>query len=278
MSLDAFTQLTGVLGCPVRHSLSPAMHNAAFRALGLNWVYLAFETPPESLPMAVAGMRGLGIRGLNLTVPHKEAVIPLLDTLTDTARRIGAVNTLFWDKGQLVGDNTDAEGFLRALRESGVEPAGQTVLILGAGGAARAVAYALASLGCRLILANRTLERARALAEAFHAQATPMHQESLRKIVPAVNGIVNCTALGMTPNTETTPPVDWELVPETAWICDLVYRPLRTRLLREAESRGLKTIDGLGMLIHQGALAFERWTGQPAPLEAMRQSAEAQLE
>ncbi|MFN7017362.1 MAG: shikimate dehydrogenase [Fimbriimonadales bacterium] len=277
MSLDAFTQLAGVVGYPVRHSLSPAMHNAAFRALGLNWVYLAFETPPESLPRAVDGMRGLGIRGLNLTVPHKEAVIPLLDSLTAPAQQIGAVNTLFWEKGQLLGDNTDAEGFLRALRESGVEPAGQTVLILGAGGAARAVAYALAHTGCTLILANRTPARADALAQAFGAHTLAMHRDPLRAVLPTVDGIVNCTTLGMTPNAETAPPIDWDAVPETAWVCDLVYRPLQTRLLREASMRGLKAIDGLGMLVHQGALAFERWTGQPAPLEAMRAAAEAQL-
>ncbi|RMH09968.1 MAG: shikimate dehydrogenase, partial [Armatimonadetes bacterium] len=129
--LDAHTQLAGVLGYPARHSLSPAMHNAAFRASGLNWVYLAFEVPPESLPQAIAGMRGLRIQGLNLTIPHKEAVMPQLDALTDAAQQIGAVNTLFWDGGRLVGDNTDAEGFLRALQEGGVEPVRQNVLILG---------------------------------------------------------------------------------------------------------------------------------------------------
>ncbi|GIV04594.1 MAG: hypothetical protein KatS3mg016_0169 [Fimbriimonadales bacterium] len=163
--LDAHTQLTGVLGYPVRHSLSPAMHNAAFRALGLNWVYLAFEIPPEALPQAIVGMRGLRIQGLNLTIPHKEAVIPLLDALTDAAQRIRAVNTLFWEGGRLVGDNTDAEGFLQALREAGIEPAGQTVLILGAGGAARAVAYALHQQGCALMHCephSRTCHGARA--------------------------------------------------------------------------------------------------------------------
>lgn len=278
MSLDAFTQLTGVLGCPVRHSLSPAMHNAAFRALGLNWVYLAFEVPPDSLPHAIAGMRGLGIRGLNLTIPHKEAALPLLDGLTEAARRIGAVNTLFWENRRLIGDNTDAEGFLRALREAGVEPAGQTVLILGAGGAARAAAYALSQMGCNLIIANRTFTRAQSLAEAFGGQARTMTYESIRSVLPSLNGIVNCTALGMAPDTETTPPIDWDAAPDSAWVCDLVYRPFQTRMLREAGARGLKTIDGLGMLIHQGALAFERWTGQPAPVAVMREAAQAQLE
>ncbi|MCS7208084.1 MAG: shikimate dehydrogenase [Fimbriimonadales bacterium] len=268
--IDAHTQLVGVLGYPVRHSLSPAMHNAALRKVGLNWVYLAFEVPPDALPQAIAGMRGLGIRGLNLTIPHKQAVIPLVDGLTEAAQRVGAVNTLFWDGAHLVGDNTDAEGFLRALREAGVEPAGQTVLILGAGGAARAVAYALSQQACTLLIANRTHDRAELLAKAFHAQAIEMTHEALRRIWADVDGIVNCTALGMTPDTESMPPVDWNLIPNDAWVCDLVYRPVQTRLLVEAQQHGLKTIDGIGMLVHQGALAFERWTGCPAPVAVMR--------
>ncbi|GIV09189.1 MAG: shikimate dehydrogenase (NADP(+)) [Fimbriimonadales bacterium] len=271
--INAETRLAGVLGYPVRHSLSPAMHNAAFRALGLNWVYLAFEVPPDALPQAVAGMRGLRIQGLNLTIPHKEAVIPLLDALTDAAQRIRAVNTLFWEGGRLVGDNTDAEGFLQTLREAGIEPAGQTVLILGAGGAARAVAYALHQQGCALIIANRTPERATALAQAFQATPIAMTPDTLRSLIPQLDGVVNCTSLGMSPDPDSSPPIDWDALPDTAWACDLVYRPLRTRFLQDAQKHGIRTIDGLGMLIHQGALAFERWTGQPAPLSVMREAA-----
>lgn len=276
-TIDAHTQLTGVLGYPVRHSLSPAMHNAAFHALGLNWVYLAFETPPDALPNAVAGMRGLPIQGLNLTIPHKQAVMPLLDGLTDAAQQVGAVNTLFWDGERLIGDNTDAGGFLRALREGGVEPARQTVLVLGAGGAARAVAYTLRNQGCRLIIANRTPERAEMLAAAFQATPIAMTIDALRPLLPHVDGVVNCTALGMSPDTDSCPPMDWDVLPDTAWACDLVYRPLRTRFLQAAQVRGLRTVDGLGMLIHQGALAFERWTGQPAPAAVMRDAAEGAL-
>jgi len=275
--LDAHTQLAGVLGYPVRHSLSPAMHNAAFRAAGLNWVYLAFEVPPESLPQAIAGMRGLRIQGLNLTIPHKEAVMPQLDALTDAAQQIGAVNTLFWDRGRLVGDNTDAEGFLRALQEGGVKPVRQNVLILGAGGAARAVAYALHKQECRLWIANRTPERAAALAQAFQATPIAMTPDALRPLIPQLDGVVNCTALGMAPNTGISPPIDWEALPDTAWACDLVYRPLHTRFLQDAQKRGIQTIDGLGMLIHQGALAWERWTGQPAPVSVMRDAARQAL-
>lgn len=268
LRVDAHTQLVGVLGYPVRHSLSPAMHNAAFQALGLNWVYLAFEVPPELLPQAVTGMRGLGIRGLNLTIPHKQAVIPLLDGLTDAAARIGAVNTLFWHEGQLMGDNTDAEGFLRALLEVSVDPTGHTVLVLGAGGAARAVVYALTQRGCRVYIANRTYERALLLAQAFGAEAIPLH--ALEALLPRLDGVVNSTSLGMAPDVHSTPPVAWQLVPPTAWACDLVYRPRQTRFLQLAAAHGLKTVDGLGMLVHQGALAFERWTGHAAPISAMR--------
>jgi shikimate dehydrogenase len=270
--------LTGVLGYPVRHSLSPAMHNAAFRALGLNGVYLAFEVAPDRLAQAIAGMRGLGIRGLNLTIPHKEAVIPLLDGLTDAARHIGAVNTLFWDGERLVGDNTDAEGFLRALYEAGVNPAGQTVLVLGAGGAARAVVYALRQQGCTVWLANRSRERAEALAAAFGcAGILPLERDALTQVAAHADGLVNCTSLGMEPHADTTPPVPAEALPVGAWVCDLVYRPLQTRLLQAAAARGLTTIDGLGMLVHQGALAFERWTGSPAPVAILAQAARAQI-
>ncbi|BCW94914.1 MAG: shikimate dehydrogenase [Fimbriimonadales bacterium] len=272
--IDAHTWLTGVLGYPVRHSLSPAMHNAAFQSLGLNGVYLAFEVAPDRLADAIQGMRGLKIRGLNLTIPHKEAVIPLLDGLTDAASRIGAVNTLFWDGDRLMGDNTDAEGFLRVLREGGVNPAHQTVLVLGAGGAARAVVYALQTEGCTVILANRSLDRAHALAEAFGVGTVlPLERDALAPHAAQIHGVVNCTALGMTPNEASMPPLPLEALPEACWVCDLVYRPLETRLLQAAKAHGLKTIDGLGMLAHQGALAFERWTGAPAPVSVMRDAA-----
>jgi len=277
--IDAHTALTGVLGYPVRHSLSPAMHNAAFYALGLNWVYLAFEVAPDRLAQAIEGMRGLGIRGLNLTIPHKEAVIPLLDGLTDAARHIGAVNMLFWDGARLIGDNTDAEGFLRALHEAGVNPAGQTVLVLGAGGAARAVVYALRTQDCTVWIANRSRERAEALAAAFGcAGIVSLERDALAPCAAHADGVVNCTALGMEPHANTMPPLPVEALPANAWVCDLVYRPLRTRLLQAAAARGLTTIDGLGMLVHQGALAFERWTGSPAPVDTMRAAALHALE
>ncbi len=269
---DAETQLVGVLGYPVRHSLSPVMHNAAFRHLGLNWVYLAFEVSPESLPDALRGMRALGIRGLNLTIPHKEAAVALVDALTPAAQAIGAVNTLYWHEGQLMGDNTDAEGFLHALQAAGWQPSGQA-LMLGAGGSARAALYALKKAGCRVVIANRTLVRAQQLQRAFGAeQVLPLESQALRPLMPAVQLVVNCTSLGMEPDSEAMPPVPLDALQSEAWVCDLVYRPVQTRLLQTAQQLGLRTVDGLGMLVHQGALAFERWTGQPAPVEVMEKA------
>ncbi|MCS7066771.1 MAG: shikimate dehydrogenase [Fimbriimonadales bacterium] len=276
--IDAETQLVGVLGNPVRHSLSPAMHNAAFRALRLNWVYLAFEVPPESLADALRGMRALGIRGLNLTIPHKEAAVALVDALTPAAHSIGAVNTLFWDEGRLTGDNTDSAGFLQAARAAGCDPAGLHALVIGAGGSARAVAHALRSIGCRITLANRTPERAHALAQAFGVeQVLPLQREALRPLMNRVQFVVNCTSLGMEPYADAMPDVPLEALPSEAWVCDLVYRPLQTRLLQTAQQLGLRTVDGLGMLVYQGALAFERWTGTSAPVETMRTALESEI-
>lgn len=273
MPIDAHTQVVGVLGYPVRHSLSPVMHNAAFAALGFNWVYLAFEVPPERLADAIGGMRALGLRGLNLTIPHKEAACRLVDRLTPQAEAIGAVNTLFWDGGTLVGDNTDAEGFLRSLLEAGVEPKGQRVLVVGAGGSARAVVYALRQRGASVWVANRNLARAELLAQRYGAEGVlPLDTAALTPELARFDGVINCTPLGMQPNEATMPPLPLERLPAHAWVCDLVYRPLETRLLREAHAHRLKTVSGLGMLLWQGALAFERWTGANAPVEVMERA------
>lgn len=273
MPIDAHTQVVGVLGYPVRHSLSPVMHNAAFAALGFNWVYLAFEAPPERLADAIGGMRALGMRGLNLTIPHKEAACRLVDRLTPQAEAIGAVNTLFWDGDTLVGDNTDAEGFLRSLLEAGVEPRGQRVLVVGAGGSARAVVYALRQQGASVWVANRNLARAELLTQRYGAEGVlPLESAALTPELARFDGVVSCTPLGMQPNEATMPPLPLEQLPAHAWVCDLVYRPLETRLLREARAHELKTISGLGMLLWQGALAFERWTGVSAPVEVMERA------
>lgn len=271
MRIDSHTQLTGVIGYPVKHSLSPAMQNAAFHAMKLNWVYLAFEVPPERLREAVSGMKGLGIRGLNATIPHKEALLPVLDDLTEAARQIGAVNTLFWDEGRLVGDNTDAEGFLCALRGAGFEPQNARALVVGAGGSARAVVYALKQAGAWIHLCNRSLDRAKQLGDRFGIDSVhALDPELLRPLLPAVDLVVNCTSLGMEPDTGSLPSIPLEALPAHAWVNDLVYRPLSTRFLQHAESLGLHVLGGLDMLLYQGGAAFTRWTGEPAPLATMR--------
>lgn len=273
MRINSDTQLTGVIGYPVKHSLSPAMQNAAFHALKLNWVYLAFEVPPERLREAVSGMKGLGIRGLNATIPHKEALLPVLDDLTEAARQIGAVNTLFWDEDRLVGDNTDAEGFLCALQEAGFEPQNARALVVGAGGSARAIVYALKQAGAAIHLCNRSLDKARPLGDTFGIDSIyPLELERLRPILSTIDLVVNCTSLGMEPDTGSLPPIPLEALPSHAWVNDLVYRPPRTRFLQYAESLGLNVLGGLDMLLYQGAAAFTRWTGETAPLDTMKQA------
>lgn len=271
--IDAHTQVVGVVGYPVRHSLSPRMHNAALAHLRLNWVYLAFEVAPNYLHDAIGGMRALKFRGLNLTIPHKEPACALVDRLSSQAQAIGAVNTLFWDGAYLIGDNTDAEGFLRALQKEAIDPAGQTVLVLGAGGSARAVVYALSQRGAQVWLANRHPERAHQLAQIYPVESVlEWEPQALRRILPKVDGVVNCTPLGMHPHPNRMPPVELEALSSHAWVCDLVYRPVETRLLQSARAHQLKAVSGLGMLVWQGALALERWTGMPAPIEVMKQA------
>ena len=288
LPLSAKTTLVGLIGWPVGHSVSPAMHNAAFAALGLDWRYVPLPVDP-ALPGAVGdavrGMRAMGLRGINITVPHKQAVLPFLDRIAPAAQAMRAVNTIIVaPDGTLTGDNTDAPGFVADLRAHGVEPAGQRVLVLGAGGSARAIVYGLAQAGAtRITVANRSAERAAALL----ADLRPFLRDAQLEVVALPDGvpgvardadlIVNCTSLGMTPRADTTPwPADLRFRPDQA-VYDLVYNPADTRLLRQAQADGARAIGGLGMLIWQGALAFEHWTGQMPPVNVMRAAAEAHL-
>ncbi|MCS6868059.1 MAG: shikimate dehydrogenase [Thermus sp.] len=240
-----------VLGHPVAHSLSPAMHRYALESLGLPGRYEAWETPLEALPERLAQVRQ-GFRGVNLTLPLKEAALPLLDWVAPEARAMGAVNTVLSLEGRLFGFNTDAPGFLAALRAGGIPLVGPA-LVLGAGGAARAVAYALKGAGLRVWVWNRTPERAQALAEALGLEAVPLER------APEARLLVNATSVGLgDPEATPLPP---ELFPQEGAAVDLVYRPLWTRFLREARARGLKVQTGLPMLAWQGALAFRIWTG-----------------
>ena len=249
----------GILGHPVGHSLSPAMHRAALAALGIEGSYELLDTPPERLAERLREVRA-GFRGVNVTVPLKERVLALLDEVDEEARAIGAVNTVVVEGGRLLGANTDAAGFLRSLEEAGVR--GRRALVLGAGGAARAVVHALLRAGWEVAVANRTRERAERLVAELGGRVAGL--EAARE----ADLVVNATSVGMEDPGAT--PLPAAFFPERGFAVDLVYRPLRTRFLREAEARGLGVVNGLGMLLWQGVLAFERWSGKRAPVEAMR--------
>ncbi len=285
-TISGKTNSVGVIGWPVSHSVSPAMHNAAFAALGLDWCYLPLPVPTDpadSIGEAVRGLRALGLRGANVTVPHKQAVMPHLDWLTPAAQAIGAVNTIRVEEdGQLSGDNTDARGFVADLRDHGVEVAGKRALVLGAGGSARAIVYGLAEAGCLSItVLNRTVDKAHELAQGIRevfpfcrlsGHAMP---DEIAVLAQEAQLIVNCTSLGMTPKTEGLPWDEAVAFRPDQVVYDLVYNPPQTRLLAKAATDGAQAIGGLGMLIWQGAIAFERWTGQLPPVDVMRTAAKA---
>ncbi len=271
-----------LLAHPAGHSVSPAMHNAAFAALGIEARYEARDVAPADLSEVVAFLRTPDVLGANITIPHKLAVLPLLDTLTDAAVAVGAVNTVV-DRGRLLGHNTDASGFLRALREdAGFELAGATAVVLGAGGAARAAVYALLRAGvARLHIYNRTSDKARALATDFGTlgEVGVLGEETLPEAVRRADLLVNTTSVGMERGgvDPDASPLPAGVLPETGLVCDLVYRPERTRLLRDAHAAGLQTQNGLPMLVYQGAEAFRCWTGRNAPTGVMFGAARSAL-
>ncbi len=251
------------------------MHNAAFAALGLDWVYVPFEVAPESLGAAIAGVRALGMAGVNVTVPLKEQVAPYLDAVSERARLIGSVNTVVNDRGRLIGDSTDGPGFLAALAGAGVEITGRKVVVLGAGGSARAVVHALAEAGAQVVVANRTPERARAMAERFasvgNIDAVPLTEEALREALRGAAALVNTTSAGMHPQENEMPPVPADALEPTLFVSDLIYNPAETRLLALARARGCRVQNGVEMLVQQGAIAFSRWTGiEHPPVDVMR--------
>jgi len=265
ISIDGATRVYGILGRPVAHSLSPAMHNAAFRELGLNAVYVAF--PVTDLAQAVAGLRGLDIAGVSVTIPFKEEIIPLLDEIDPQAARMGAVNTVVNQQGRLVGTNTDWLGAVAALKEK-TAISGEHFLILGAGGAARAIAFAIRELGGAFAITDIDMVRAETLAREFGGEV--LASEALAGYPAGV--LINATPVGMAPQSEDIP-IDPDLLSRFRVVMDIVYKPLKTRLLREAGDRGCQVIDGLQMLIHQGAAQFELWTGRTAPREVMARAA-----
>jgi len=272
------TKVCGVIGDPVGHSVSPAMHNAAFKKLGLDYLYLPFQVNKEEVNKAIDGMRALNIRGLNVTIPHKTTVIPFLDRLDPLAEKIGAVNTIVNDDGILTGYNTDATGFLQAMLEKEVNPEGKSIVVLGAGGASRGISFILAEKDNHLVILNRRLEKAEDLARRIsqlaknEVKALELKAENLALVLEKADVLVNTTSVGMLPSTGETP-VPAGLLKPALVVFDIVYNPLKTRLLREAEVAGARTISGIEMLVWQGALAFERWTGEKAPVALMREVA-----
>ena len=271
----------GIIGYPIGHSMSPVFQQAALDELGVDARYVAYQVPPDDVGAFVNGLRQPGIMGINVTVPHKLAVMPFLDEIDDWATEAGAVNTIVNREGRLTGHNTDGYGFLRALRAgAGFEPRGRRTLILGAGGAARGVVLALAREGAgHLTIANRTPERAENLAELARnrnipAQAIALSGADLKEAAASAELIVNCTTIGMThgPGEDETP-LPGNAIPPTALVNDLVYNPLETRLLREAAEAGARTLGGIQMLIYQGAASFEMWLERPAPVPVMLEAA-----
>lgn len=285
MNIGGATRVVGVIGWPVQHSCSPQMQNAALAELGLDWVYVALPVAPEAVPAAVEGVRALGMPGINVTIPHKQAVAELMDELDESARVLAAANTVCRMDDRLVGYNTDGPGLVRSLEEAGEAVAGRRVALFGAGGSARAVAWALADAGvASLNIINRTPEKAVAVAALVNeatgrevAAPHPLSDAGNRDLVAASDIVIDTTDVGMYPNASVPPivPPEWLRAGQT--VCDITYNPRETVLLRAAQERGARTVDGLGMLVHQGAIALELWTGREAPVGTMRRALEEAL-
>ena len=274
----------GVIGWPIAHSLSPAMQTAAIRAAGVDYSYIAMPVRPVAVQGAVEGLRSLGFRGFNVTIPHKTAVIGLLDEIDEDARRIGAVNTVVNEGGRLLGRNTDVAGFLLGLSRQGIEVRGRRAVVLGAGGAARAVLWGLLREGASgVTVAVRNAAKAKeALADfSKDVEIISWDDDAFAGALQSADILVNTTPLGMTPNLDAAPPVDWAHVRPEAFVYDIIYTPARTRFLREAETHGHRVQSGAVMLVGQGAEAFRLWTGvrpdekamETALLDALRASA-----
>ena len=274
--ITASTRLAGVIGDPIVHSLSPVIHNAAFRALELDWVYVAFRVADGSALRAVAAMRALGMGGLNVTMPHKQEVLDGIDRLTLTADRLRSVNTISWRGDELVGDSTDGAGFVDALRhDEGVNPSGRRAVVLGAGGAARAVVLALATAGAaEVTVLNRTVQNAAAAVALAPGTVRAGVLDEADGALAEADIVVNATPIGMAGTPEAGQlPFDAGALRSGQVVVDLVYHPLRTALLEAARQRGCIAVTGLGTLIHQAAHAFRLWTGEDPPLEVMSAAA-----
>jgi shikimate dehydrogenase len=274
LNVNSDTLIYGVFGDPVRHSRSPVMLSTAFAQTGINAVYVAFHVRPDQLGDAVRGVRSLGIRGVNVTIPHKVEVMNYLDAIDETAKIAGAVNTIVNRDGNLTGYNTDGIGYVRSLQEeTGFALKNSRILLLGAGGAARGVAHALArEVPSHIFITNRTPSKALQLAaELEYVSSEVVPWEQVEEMIDKVDVVINTTPIGMSPRIDEMP-IDPRKIQPGAVVSDLIYNPLITTLLQQAKSYGAKIHGGLGMFIYQGAFAFEYWTGYGAPVDAMRQT------
>jgi shikimate dehydrogenase len=278
MVISGKTRVCGVIGDPIRHTLSPTIHNAAFSYLGLDFVFLAFHLKVSELENAMRGMRGLGIHGLNVTMPHKSAVIGFLDEVDFTVRFLGSANTILNRDGKLSGFNTDGVGALKALLENGVDPSGKKVLLLGAGGAAKAIAFMFVPEVGELAILNRSAEKAKELAETlghmFNQKVVggALSPDFIKKNLRDSDVLINATSVGMKPNLSQSL-VSPEWLRSELTVMDIVYNPVETKLAKDAKAAGAKVVNGVEMLIYQGAASLEIWTGKSAPIEVMRKAA-----
>lgn len=276
-------ELTGVFGDPVDGNPTGIMEEAGYEALNLNYRYITMKVKAGDLEAAFNGAKAFNMRGVNLTMPHKISIIPYLDQLSEAARIIGAVNTVINNNGTWIGENTDGKGFVLALKNEGISPEGKIVTILGAGGAARAIAVECALAGAqKLIIINRNEEHGRELAELIATQT-----ESASEYLPWTPGmdipaetqiLIQGTSVGLHPNEEQKPDINYDSITEKMIACDVVFNPVMPLFLKEAQARGAKTITGIGMLVQQGALNFEFWTGMPAPVDIMYQTLEKEFQ
>ncbi|MEM9806881.1 MAG: shikimate dehydrogenase [Cyanobacteria bacterium P01_D01_bin.56] len=280
------TQLLGVIGHPVKHSMSPVMHNAAIATLGLDYVYLPFPIAPDQLKTAIDGFAAVGLQGFNITIPHKQTIMPLLTEVSDIARAIGAVNTVWWSDRGWCGTNTDALGFMAPLQAMERDWSSTTAMILGNGGAARAVVAACHQLGCPDIwVVGRSEQKLATFADSW--QSSPLKPtisvytwNQLDDLLPKVGLVVNSTPMGMAPDINASPLTEAQVhcLSAGAIAYDLIYTPRPTKFLQQAAEAGLTTFDGLEMLVQQGAAALKIWVQQPVPVDTMRQSLLSQLE
>jgi shikimate dehydrogenase len=269
-------ELVGAFGDPIAENPTGVMQEAAFQALGLQWRYLLIEVHKDDLEGAVRGLRAMNFRGINLTIPHKVEVLKYVDEVSEDARLMGAVNTVRREGDKLIGENTDGKGFLRSLRDDArVDPAGKRVVVLGAGGAARAVTVELALAGAaHITVVNRTAERGQTLVELLNektpASADFVPWERTYALPSTTDVVVNATSIGLFPNVDEKPDIAYDSITDAMIVCDVIPNPPHTPWLKEAEARGARTLDGLGMLVYQGGIAFKMWTGLDAPLAVMR--------